>query len=98
MKKTHKKIENNLHKTLTIACEHIKDVTSSFSWLTHDVDYDSFPQSLIIRCCLTDGNALSSIEDTELDDVIKQVIKKQLNAIGIDNFNINKQITYMVEH
>lgn len=98
MKKTHKKIENSLHKTLTVACEKIKGETSLFSWLTHDVNYDSFPQSLIISCCLIDGNALAEIEDSALDSFIKNTIKKQLNAVGIDTFNMNKQVQYIIEH
>jgi len=98
MKKTHKKIENNLHKTLTVACEKIKDETNLFSWLTHDVNYDSFPQSLIISCCLIDGNALAEIEDSALDSFIKNTIKEQLNVTGVNNFNVHKQVQYIIEH
>jgi len=98
MKKTHKKIENNLHKTLTVACEKIKDETNLFSWLTHDVNYDSFPQSLMISCCLVDKDILASIEGSKLDHFIKQTIKQQLSVTGINNFNVNKQVQYINEH
>lgn len=98
MKKTHKKIENNLHKRLTIACENIKDLTPSLSWLTHNVNYDNFPQSLSINCYIINKESINLIENSNLDLMIKQIIKNQLKLIGIDNFNVNKQIIYMVEH
>jgi len=98
MKKTHKKIDNSLIKSLTIACEKIKEVTDSFAWLTHEVNYDKFPQSLIISCYLTDEHALSHVKDSELDTLIRQTIAQQLAAIDINSFNIKKQIKYAIDN
>lgn len=41
-------IERELIRTLTIACETAKSEIVGFQWLTHDVDYEQFPQSLVV--------------------------------------------------
>jgi len=97
MKKTHKKIDNNLIKSLTLACEEIKDVTEFFTWLTHEANYDKFPQSLIITCYFSDENALIHVRDSELNTLIRKTIEQQLTSIGINSFNINKQIKYAID-
>lgn len=41
-------IERELIRTLTLACETAKSEIVGFQWLTHDVDYQHFPQSLVV--------------------------------------------------
>ncbi|WP_231570117.1 MULTISPECIES: hypothetical protein [Pseudomonas] len=41
-------IERELIRTLTDACETAKSEIVGFQWLTHDVDYERFPQSLSV--------------------------------------------------
>lgn len=38
--------ERELIRTLTLACETAKSEIVGFQWLTHEVDYECFPQSL----------------------------------------------------
>ena len=48
--KTQKKIDNNVRKALTAACEDcLKDVPG-FQWLTHQANYTNFPASLFVTC------------------------------------------------
>lgn len=98
MKKTHKKIENNLRIALTHACEHLKEITEHFCWLTHDVNYNAFPKSLTVSCYFTDKQALQSVTDSELNDVVRTTIKQQLAVIDIATFDQNKQIEFLNEN
>lgn len=51
MRKKDKKIDNELRLVLIDACEQaLKDITG-FQWLTHFlVNYDDFPNSLMVAC------------------------------------------------
>jgi len=46
MRKTDKKLDNQLIKLLTEVCETALEDFSGFQWLTHIVDYSNFPKSL----------------------------------------------------
>lgn len=48
--KTNQKIDNNICKALTIACENSLLKVSGFVWLTHRVNYTHFPESLVVTC------------------------------------------------
>ncbi|PZW64390.1 hypothetical protein F471_03911 [Pseudomonas sp. URMO17WK12:I1] len=41
-------IERELIRTLTDACETAKSEIVGFQWLTHEVDYERFPESLLV--------------------------------------------------
>ncbi|WP_224798455.1 hypothetical protein [Idiomarina abyssalis] len=46
MRKTDKKLEREIIRELTQVCEVAKFEHEGFIWLTHEVDYQRFPQSL----------------------------------------------------
>lgn len=48
MRKTDKKIENNIRISLTKVCEQALKEVDGFLWLTHTVNYSKFPESLQI--------------------------------------------------
>ena len=53
MRKTDKKMDNQLRHVLTEVCEvALKDI-NGFQWLTHVVNYSNFPKSLQVVCVLT---------------------------------------------
>ena len=47
-KRKHAGIERELTRALTWACETAKSEIVGFEWLTHQVDYQRFPDSLIV--------------------------------------------------
>ncbi|RRV10189.1 hypothetical protein EGJ27_00725 [Pseudomonas sp. v388] len=47
-KRTHAGIERELARALTWACESAKSGIVGFDWLTHRVDYQRFPDSLVV--------------------------------------------------
>ena len=42
------KLERRLVASLTHACEQAKPLLPGFCWLTHEVDYQCFPESLVV--------------------------------------------------
>lgn len=94
MKKTHKKLDNQIRQALTIACEEIKDSFDEFSWLTHRVDFNKLPQSLHVSCYFHDQHALLDSMQQQLDNIIRHIIAKHLSDIDVKSFDISKQISF----
>ena len=47
-KRKHANMERELARSLTTACELAKTEFEGFEWLTHRVDYEHFPESLVV--------------------------------------------------
>ena len=47
-KRARSKMERQLVASLTHACEQAKPLLPGFCWLTHRVDYQRFPESLVV--------------------------------------------------
>ncbi|MBH3426478.1 hypothetical protein I5S59_01875 [Pseudomonas alkylphenolica] len=57
MKRKHAGMERELARALTHACEVAKGELVGFEWLTHRVDYERFPESLMVTWVFdTDSN------------------------------------------
>lgn len=54
MRKSDKKTEREIIRALTAVCERAKGEVAGFSWLTHEVDYERFPQSLQVLLVFSD--------------------------------------------
>ena len=50
MRKSDKKLDNQLRLVLTDVCETALKEVEGFQWLTHVVNYSNFPQSLRVVC------------------------------------------------
>ncbi|AWL13078.1 hypothetical protein HMF8227_02626 [Saliniradius amylolyticus] len=78
MRKTDKKRNNAIRKALTQACESALDSVEGFQWLTHKVNYQNFPDSLVVICVfstdqhLEDSQALSQLH-TLVVGVLKDI-------------------------
>jgi hypothetical protein len=83
MKKTVKKLDNNVVKALTIVCEHAKQDIVGFEWLTHSANYANFPGSLVITCVLNQSDSLNLMLVSEQDKELRKQIQKQLLKAGI---------------
>ncbi len=70
------KMERKLIASLTQACEEAKPMLTGFTWLTHTVDYQRFPESLVVTWVFdTNTNlttALKSGARQEIDDLTAQ--------------------------
>ncbi len=85
----HAHIERQLIEVLTQACELAKAEIAGFSWLTHEVDYEQFPDSLHVVWVfdtrrereLAAANGLNA-RMIELTEAALNELKLQLNPIA----------------
>lgn len=97
MKKTDKKTEKLIVKTLTDACHVLTDSVEGFEWLTHFVDYDAFPESLEVVCIFDTEDSLSTALQEHQGSFIASVITDKLKSIEVPLTNSAKQISFDTE-
>ncbi|WP_028471009.1 hypothetical protein [Neptunomonas japonica] len=83
MKKTDKKTENTIRVALTNVCNVALEEVSGFKWITHFVNYDNFPGSLIVVCVFGTKSELSSALIAHHDDFLRTLITSKLRAANI---------------
>jgi hypothetical protein len=91
MRKSDKKLENAIRLQLTEVCEFALENTQGFLWLTHTADFKRFPNSLEVRCVFAEDCLQAAVENTPLNELIKQKLK--CASIDIQN----RQIRYTAE-
>lgn len=94
MKKSDKKIENQLRNSLHEVCENALSKVPGFTWLTHDVDYNRWPQSLIIVCVFQYEDEKEAYQAGELSDYFSKQIAIHLLPLGIKSKQIEKCLFY----
>lgn len=94
LSKTNQKIDNNICKALTIACESSLHTVSGFVWLTHRVNYTNFPASLIITCVFNNQNDIKLMQAQQQDKLLCTTIQQQLLKVGVVMKNITKQVRF----
>lgn len=92
--KTTQKLDNNICRALTIACENSLHKIAGFCWLTHRANYTSFPASLIVTCVFNTEEDIEKMKANDLAKGFKQDIQKQLLKIGVTLKNINQNIHF----
>ena len=83
MKKTVKKLDDNVIKALTKACETAKESIAGFEWLTHTANYDNFPGSLTVICVFDNDQSLNNATVKEEDIYLRKLIHSNLLKAGI---------------
>lgn len=97
MRKTDKKIENQLRLALTTVCEvALKEITG-FKWLTHIVDYAHFPQSLKIICIFDDNENLDTYLQSTYRSTLHFLIDSELKKLKFTLKKIDHIISYDTE-
>ncbi|GAB6261212.1 Fis family transcriptional regulator [Photobacterium sp. R1] len=97
MRKTDKKTENQLRVILTDVCNHALETYPGFQWLTHQVNYASFPDSLRIVCVFDTRENLSHFLAEQGKPALDTLIHQKLNAAGIRLKKPASQIHYDTE-
>lgn len=97
MKKSDKKLENALIKTLTTVCEPALDNVPGFVWLTHVVNYADVPNSLIVILVFKTIDDRAQAEKNQHDLQLIKETKKALSNINITLKNPQKQIKFDTE-
>lgn len=91
MRKTDKKRDNELRKALIDTCDFALHNIVGYKWITHTVNYNEFPGSLIITCMFEDKK---DAENAFQQGDLSSLIKKNLNDISIVLNKVNKQIRF----
>ncbi len=94
LSKTNQKIDNNVCKALTIACESSLHDVAGFVWLTHRANYTNFPASLVITCVFNTEEEIEAMKALQQDDTMMATIQKQLLKVGVVVKNIKKSVHF----
>ena len=97
MRKTDKKIDNQLRLVLTDVCETALKEINGFQWLTHLVSYSNFPKSLKIIFVFDTNEQLALFISNSGEKVLSSLIKMKLNEIGVQFRNVAEHILYDTE-
>jgi hypothetical protein len=97
MNKTVKKLDNNVVKALTIACENAKQEIVGFEWLTHSANYSNFPGSLVVTCVLHNQESLDVLLAQQKDQELRKQIQKQLLKAGILLKDVRRHVFFDTE-
>lgn len=97
MRRTDKKIDNNVRKALTIACDTALERVDGFKWLTHTATYDCFPGSLLVVCVFDTCERLDKAREAEMETYFRRLIQGNLLKVGVKFKNALKQIRFDTE-
>ncbi|MBD1389627.1 Fis family transcriptional regulator [Neiella sp. HB171785] len=97
MRKTDKKLENQLRVVLTDVCDHMLTHVAGFQWLTHLVNYSQFPKSLKVVLIFDSNERLQRFLSLPVKDQVAEQIDAALSQIGLKLKNVNQHITYDTE-
>lgn len=97
MRKTDKKLDNQLRTTLTDVCNNALKEYIGFEWLTHVVNYDNFPKSLHIVCVFDTNENLNTFMLMKNHQALNVLIQQSLSSIGVKLKTINQHISYDTE-
>jgi len=91
MRKNDKKIDNKLRQLLTEVCDFALHNSPGYKWITHSVNYNRFPESLVITCTFEDK---LSADNAEQEKVLLTVIQQKLNSASIKLLTPSKQVNF----
>lgn len=97
MRKSDKKIENNLRESLTHVCELALEHVEGFEWITHRVNYDKFPQSLSIVCVFNTHAELSDAITNKQDKYLVGLIELELAKVAIKVGDLKSKVSFDTE-
>lgn len=95
MRKTDKKIDNQIRLLLTNLCENQLKATPGFEWLTHSANYQKFPQSLTVTFVFNSQQALSEFRSSGAVSELAKTLTESFLGLGIKLKN--EQLRFVVE-
>lgn len=93
-KRDHARIERRLIASLTDACEAAKAEIVGFDWLTHEADYQAFPQSLrviwVFDTMPNKDRALEAGQDKRMVELTSTAFEKA----GVTALNVKRHVYF----
>lgn len=97
MRKSDKKTDNQIRLFLTDICEDFMKAFDGFLWLTHEADYDNFPQSLRMTFVFASQASLDRFLASDGYPQLIAKLEKQLSQMKIRFKRIQDQMAFTVE-
>jgi len=97
MRKSDKKMDNQLRLALTDVCEAALKEVNGFQWLTHLVNYSRFPQSLKVVCIFDTNENLATFMTNRGEGALASLIQRKLSEIGVNIKAMSAQLAYDTE-
>ena len=94
MRKSDKKIENQIRDVLTDVCEDTLKGYDGFLWVTHTINFSSFPQSLKIVCVFDSNQNRTNFLEAYGQHKVASVIQNAFNQVGIKLKSIDKHLSF----
>ncbi|MEQ6331461.1 hypothetical protein QYM18_00270 [Ectopseudomonas chengduensis] len=96
-KRKYSGIERELIRTLTLACETAKSEIVGFQWLTHEVDYQHFPQSLVVTWVFdTEASRARALASADQARMLALTLAA-FDEVGISVSSIAEHVAFSVE-
>ncbi len=93
-KKERGKIERRLSAALTHACEQAKPLLPGFCWLTHEVDYQRFPESLVVTWVFDTHPNLANALKGDARRYIADLTAEALAEAGLDVGDASRHLDF----
>lgn len=93
-KRERSKLERQLVASLTEACEQAKAEVVGFVWLTHCVDYQHFPESLVVVWVFDTDAHLASALKGEAKQRLHDLTANALAEAGVAIDNVARHIDF----
>ncbi|NIC05005.1 hypothetical protein [Billgrantia bachuensis] len=93
-KKVRGKMERRLSAALTHACEQAKPLLPGFSWLTHEVDYQRFPETLVVTWVFDTHPNLTNALKGDARRCINELTAEALAEAGLDVGDISRHLDF----
>jgi len=97
MRKSDKKLEKSIVSALTDVCENTLKQYEGFQWLTHTVNFYSFPESLSIICVFDTQDNLNKTMESDTVNEFKAAIESSLSINNIKVKDIKRRILFDTE-
>jgi hypothetical protein len=97
VRKTDKKTDRALVTALTEVCDAALDHVPGFQWMTHFVNYNDFPGSLIVVSVFDTDDQLLTARVQGHDSWLQQMIQDKLSALKIPINPKRQQICFDTE-
>lgn len=97
MRKSDKKLDNQLRKSLTDFCEHELKNLNGFQWLTHSVKYPNVSSSLNIVCVFETNDQLQRFMSSSDKQAVESSLKSLLQGLNVKLSNFNQQLVFDTE-
>lgn len=83
MRKSDKKLDNQIRKVLTHLCDNELKPFDGFEWLTHTANYSNFAASFKVICVFATKDQLQDFERSERYPQVIKSITNSLTSLGI---------------